>query len=994
MPVDHSEETLEEAIEKSLLKDGGYTKGYSQDFDKAYALDTKTLFKFLKESQPQKWQELKKVHGDKIKEKLLQRLDRVIKKRGMLNTLREGITDYGVHFDLVYFAPANNINSKTMELYRQNKLKITRQLYYSNKNQNSLDMMLSVNGLPLITIELKNQFTNQTVEDAKVQYKKDRNSNERLFQFNKRALVHFAVDTDEAYMTTKLAGDNTSFLPFNRGHNKGAGNPPNPNGYKTSYLWQDVWQKDSLLDILARFMHLKEEEKTKNGETYTKQIMIFPRFHQLDAVRKLIFDMKEYGAGKNYLVQHSTGSGKSISIAWLAHHLSSLHNRQDELIFNSVIVITDRRVLDKQLQDTIYQFERTSGVVEKIDEDSSQLAQSLEDGAKIIITTLHKFPYVLDKIGELPERNYAVIADEGHRSQSGTLSESLKKVLSSQEEEESKSYQDEILEDMDKKGQKDNLSFFAFTATPKDKTLQKFGTETKDGQKKPFHLYSMRQAIEEGFILDVLQNYTTYNTYYRLAKRVEDDPELDKKKAKKAIAEFVSLHPHNIKEKTQVMVEHYNRVTKDKINGKAKAMVVTSSRLHAVRYKLAFDKYIKEQGFKDVNTVVAFSGTVTDPDTGKEYTEEVMNQFSQDELPKKFATDKYQILIVANKYQTGFDQPLLHTMYVDKKLSGLSAVQTLSRLNRTHKGKHDTFVLDFVNEIDTIKKSYQPYYEQTILEEPTDPNLLYDLKYKLDDFQVYWDSEIEKFNSVFFKPEFKQKPEDQGALNSYIDPAVDRFKELPEEEQHEFKSTLTTYVRQYSFLSQIVPFNDPELHKLHAYGKFLLRKLPKKDKSANISLDNDVTLEYYRLDMTQEQQDISLVKEDGKLKGATDIGTGSPQEEEKTYLSKVIEMFNEHFGTDFSEADKLFVDQIEEDMIADEKLAKQARNNSKDNFKYAIEREFNKKLFKRMDKNQKMFTKIMNDDDLQDALKEYLLEKVYDALSVDEVEDEREEISY
>ena len=994
MAVDHSEKRLEEAIEESLLKNGGYTKGHSQDFNKAYALDTKTLFNFLKETQRHKWKELKKIHGNKIKDKLLQRINRVIKKRGMLNTLRDGIKDYGIHFDLVYFAPANNLNPKTMELYQKNKLKVTRQLYYSNNNQNSLDMVLSVNGFPLVTIELKNQLTNQTVEDAKLQYKKDRNPNETLFQFNRRALVHFAVDTNLAYMTTKLAGDNTTFLPFNKDHNKGAGNPPNPNGYRTSYLWEDIWQKNSLLDILARFMHLKEEEKTKNGKTYTKKIMIFPRFHQLDAVRRLIFDVKEYGSGRNYLVQHSTGSGKSISIAWLSHHLSNLHNQQDDLIFDSIIVITDRRVLDKQLQDTIYQFERTSGVVEKIDEDSAQLAAALEQGSKIIITTLHKFPYVLEKIGQLPERSYAVIADEGHRSQSGDLSKSLKMALSPDEEVDN--YQEAVVKDMEETGPKENLSFFAFTATPKAKTLDKFGTTMgNENEKKPFHLYSMRQAIEEGFILDVLQNYTTYNTYYRLAKQIDDDPEIDKKKAKRAIAKYVSSHPHNIAEKTKVMAEHYNRVTKHKINGKAKAMVVTSSRLQAVRYKLAFDEYIKEQSFTGVTPIVAFSGTVTDPDTGKEYTEAGMNGFSQDELPKKFATDKYQILIVANKYQTGFDQPLLHTMYVDKKLTGLSAVQTLSRLNRTHPAKHDTFVLDFVNEIETIQKSFQPYYEQTILEEATNPNLLYDLKYKLDDFQIYWGSEVEKFNSVFFKPEFRQNAEDQGLLNSYLDPAVERYRDLPEEEQDEFKSTLKTYVRQYSFLAQIVPFKDKELHKFHAYAKFLLRKLPKKDKSSQISLDNEVTLEYYRLDMTNEEETIELIKEDGTVRGPNHAGTGKPQEEEKTHLSKVIEIFNEHFGTDFTEADKLFVDQIEEDMMEDEQLAKQARNNSKDNFKYAINKEFNKKLYKRMDKNQKMFTKIMNDDDLQDAIKEYLLNKVYDALSEEnEAGKEREKASY
>lgn len=981
MVVDHSEKTFEEAIEEYLLNHG-YQKGYSEDYNQEWGIDTRTLFEFIQDTQADEWKNLKKVHGDKAEEKFLYRLDRVIKQRGILDVLRRGVTDYGIHFNLVYFAPASGLNPEIMKLYNKNILKVTRQLHYSLKNNNSLDMVLSVNGFPLVTIELKNHLTGQTVENAKIQYKKDRDPGELIFQFNRRSLVHFAVDPDLAYMTTRLAGDKTFFLPYNKGYENGVGNPPNPDGYKTAYLWSGIWNRDSLLDIFGRFMHLNKEEKMENGRRKVNEIMIFPRFHQLDAVRKMVFDVRENGVGKNYLVQHSTGSGKSITIAWLAHHFSSLHNKNDQLIFDSVIVITDRKILDQQLQETIYQFEHKHGVVQKINKDSTQLAKALESGSKIIITTLHKFPYVIEKIGSLPERKYAVIIDEGHRSQSGELATSLKKVLVNSEQEEDDeeyTYEDEIANTLEKQGRQPNLSFFAFTATPKAKTLERFGVIDEEGNPHPFHLYSMRQAIEEGFILDVLQNYTTYKTYYKVAKKIEDDPEVDKKKGSRAIARFVSLHPHNIAQKTEIMMEHFYRVTRHKIAGKAKAMVVTSSRLHAVRYKKAFDKYIRENGYNEVNTLVAFSGTVKEKDIDKEYTEAGMNGFPQDELRERFNTDDYHVLIVANKYQTGFDQPLLHTMFVDKKLSGIAAVQTLSRLNRTHKGKHDTFVLDFVNEAEEIQEAYKPYYEQTIVEETSDPNLLYDLKYKLDDYNIYWHSEVEKFNSVFYDNTKKDQADAQGLLNAYLDPAVERYRERDEEEQADFKSTLTTFVRQYAFLLQIIPFKDIELHKLYSYGRFLLKKLPRENNSGMISLDNDVTLEYYRIEETFSGD--NRISETEEIRGTTHAGSGKKQEEEKEALSEIIKIFNDHFGAEnFTEADKLFVDQIQEDMMNDETLARQAKNNTKDNFRYVFDNAFMKKAMGRMNKNQKVFAKMMNDEDFQSAIKVYLLEQVYEGL--------------
>lgn len=981
MPVNTKEFGFEESIEHHLLQNG-YLKRTSVNFDKDWGIDTGILFEFIENTQPEEWENLVNIHGKDVKNKFLERIDRDINKRGLLEVLRTGVKDRGVHINLVYFAPASSLNPDMLALYRKNRLTVTRQLHYSKKNNNSLDLVIGVNGFPIITAELKNPLTGQTADNAKRQYKRDRDPRELIFQFNKRSLVHFAIDPDEVYMTTRLLGESTYFLPFNKGYNKGSGNPPNPNGYKTEYLWKDVWQKDSLLDILGRFMYLRKETEIKNDKEIEKKIMIFPRYHQLDAVRKVVQDVENKGVGNNYLIQHSTGSGKSITISWLAHHFSSLHNENDEVIFDSVVVITDLRVLDQQLQDTIYQFDHKTGVVQKIDKDSQQLADSLKTGAKIIITTIHKFSFILDKIGEITNKNYAVIVDECHRSQGGELSKSLNKVLgesSNDEISDDSDYQDELVKDMEAMGPKENMSFFAFTATPKAKTLEKFGTFNNEGKPEPFHLYSMRQAIEEGFILDVLKNYTTYKTYYKVAKKIEEDPRFEKKKASKAIARYVELHPHNIAQKTRIMIEHFRGITKYKINGKAKAMLVTSSRKKAVKYKIAFDKYIRDNNYTDVRTLVAFTGTIIDEYTEEEYTERSMNSISESELPRKFKTDSYQILIVADKYQTGYDEPLLHTMFVDKKLSGLKAVQTLSRLNRTCKGKYDTFILDFVNEAEEIQNAYKPYYEQTIIEETTDPNLLYDLKYKLDDYQICWQSEINQFNKVFFKPKKKQNVDDQGLLNFYIDSAVKRYLDIPEEEKQEFKHTLSAFVRQYSFIMQIYNMNDTELHKLYNYAKYLLGKLPKEYRSGNIDLDNEITLEYYRLEQTNKG-DFSVKDSSYEpLKGVTDVGTGGKPEEEEETLSQIIEYFNEHFGTDFTESDKLFFDQIEQDMMVDSKLKKQAQNNSKDNFKFVLKDALEDKAYKRMDQNQKIFIKMMNDGDFHEAIVNYFVEKVYKA---------------
>lgn len=995
----HTEQTFEEAIESNLLEHGGYSKGSSTEFDVQLGLFPSYIIHFLKQSQPKSWDKIANIYKDEVEQKVIQRLVKEIDFRGVLDVLRKGFTDYGVKFQMAYFKPESTLNPEADELYQSNHLTVTRQLYYERVGKNSLDMVLSLNGLPIATIELKNQFSGQSVENAKKQYVYDREPNEPIFQFKKRALVHFAVDTDEAYMTTKLDGKNTRYLPFNLGYNNGAGNPPNPNGYRTSYLWEQVWTKDSFMDIIGKFLHLSVEEFELNGVKKKKETIIFPRFHQMQVVRTVTADARVQGAGKNYLIQHSAGSGKSNSIAWLSYRLSSLHDDQNNRVFDSVIVITDRKVLDSQLQNTIYQFEHKDGVVQKIDKDSTQLANAITAGSHIIITTLQKFPFILDKIGEIPARKYAVIIDEAHSSQGGEATKKMKEVLSAkslEDAEKDEAYtgleedaEDEIRKSMLARGKQNNLSFFAFTATPKQKTVEVFGTMGKNGKPEPFHLYSMKQAIEEGFILDVLKNYTTYKTYFKLSKEIEDDPKVNKKKAARAIGRFMSLHPHNLAQKTEVMVEHFRQVVSKKIGGKAKAMVVTSSRLHAVRYKEEFDKYIKEKGYSDIKTIVAFSGKVIYGNAPEGVTEVEMNGFSEKELPRKFATDEYQLLLVADKYQTGFDQPLLHTMYVDKKLSGVKAVQTLSRLNRMCAGKEDTFVLDFANETEDILNSFQPYYELTSITENSDPNHLYDLKAELEKANVIWESEVNNFCNLFFKSSKSLSTSDQGKLNAYIDPAVERFKALPTEtddvlgtltNQDDFKNTLQTFCRTYSFLTQIMPFSDVDLEKLFTYSRFLLKKLPRTSQNDKFKLGDEVSLEYYRLQKIAEHNIILESRSVYELDGGGQAGIRLTKEEEAN-LSEIIEVLNKKFQTEFNTADKLFFDQIEEELIIHQGLKEQAQNNPMENFKFGFEELFLDKLIARMEQNQDIFTKMMDDKEFGDVVKGYMLKKVYQRLN-------------
>lgn len=986
-----TENTFETALVQSLVEFGGYTQGNAPDYSPELGMFKYEIISFLQKSQPKRWEKIVAIHGGDAENRVIQRLYKELDLRGSLDVLRNGFIDYGVRFQMVFFQPASTLNPDAIELYNKNDLKVYRQIHYSSKNNNSVDVLLSLNGIPIATLELKNQFTGQNVGNALKQYSETRDNREILFAFKKRTLVHFAVDQDDVFMTTKLDGRKTYWLPFNKGNQNGKGNPINSNGYKTAYLWENVLQKDSWLEIIQCFIHLQIEEFESQGRVYKKEKLIFPRFHQLDVVRRISEKVLEVGVGKNYLVQHSAGSGKSNSIAWLAYRLSSLHNVLDERIFDSVIVVTDRKVLDQQLQNTIYQFEHKTGVVQKIDKDSLQLASALGYGTNIIITTLQKFPFIIDKVGELPFRKYAVIIDEAHSSQGGEASKKLKEVLAA------KSLEDAAKEDLDgdysgddfireeiersasARGQQSNISFFAFTATPKYKTLQVFGDKDENGKPKPFHLYSMRQAIEEGFILDVLQNYTTYELYYKLEKAIKDDPQLNKRKAAKSISKYISLHPHNLAQKTEIIIEHFKNVVSKKIGGKAKAMLVCSSRLHAKRYYEEFNRYIKKMSYEaDIKILVAFSGTIIDEDTPDGVSEPQMTGYGEKELPSIFEKDEYKILIVADKYQTGFDQPLLHTMYVDKKLSGVKAVQTLSRLNRTCPGKEETFVLDFVNDRQTILDSFQPYYEVTSVTEETDINHLYDLKAQLDVMQVYWKQEIDEFANIYFDPATKlNNAKQQKLLYAITDSAVDRFNCIKEEEkQDEFKKGLRSWTNLYAFLSQIMPFIDAEFEKFYAYSKLLQTRLPKRELSESLSLDDEIALEYYRLQKINEGT-IELQKgENGELSGTSEAGL-KRSKDEKAFLSEIINVLNDRFGTEFEEADKLFFEQIEAELMDDATLQMQAKVNKIDTFKFAFNDKFIDTLISRMDQNQEIFEKILEDKMFGDLVKELMMKKIF-----------------
>jgi len=957
---------------------GGYRRRRPEDYDRTLCLLPRDALDFVLATQPKEWKKLEQHHGTAVREQFIKRLAAEIARRGALDVLRNGLKDSGCKFRLAYFRPASGLNEETRRLHAANLFSVVRQLHYSTKNEKSLDLVLFLNGIPIFTAELKNPLTGQDVEDAIRQYKTDRDPREPLLAYG-RCLAHFAVDPDLVYVTTRLAGTKTRFLPFNQGRFGGAGNPPVPptrKGYATSYLWEETWARDSVLDLVRQFIHEVEEEDDKGRKTGARYI-IFPRYQQLDCVRRLVADARARGAGQRYLVQHSAGSGKSFTIAWLAHQLSTLHDASDRRVFDSIVVITDRRVLDRQLQTTMRQFEQTLGVVENIDTTSRQLKEALESGKTIIVTTLQKFPVIAAEIGELPGRRFAVIVDEAHSSQSGESTKSLKAVLASGSLEAAESeeagaatpeeeLENTVLAEMERRGHLPNLSTFAFTATPKPKTLELFGVKRADGKFGPFHLYSMRQAIEEGFILDVLASYTTYTAYWRLLKTIESDPRYDKKKAEYLLKSFVELHPHAIAEKVKLCVEHFAAHAQGEIGGKAKAMIVTRSRLHAVRYKLAVDKYVAERGYP-FKALVAFSGTVQDG--GQAYTEANMNGVPETQTAGTFERPDYRFLIVANKFQTGFDQPLLHTMYVDKKLGGVNAVQTLSRLNRTHPEKKNTLVLDFANSADEIQRAFEPYYETTLLSEATDPNLLYELQGRLAKFPVYTEADVNAFAKLYF-----DRGATQDQLYAVLAPLVARWGQLPEDERLEFRGQLTDYVRLYAFLAQVLTFTDADLEKLYVFARHLRRLLPADRDVLPREVQQNIDMESYRIQQTGSGK-IALERKPGVVDPAGSRTSHGAAPEELESLSRIIAELNERFGLNLGPEHRVtpspMIGKLDEDAGRDAS----ARVNTRENVRLTFDQKVEQVIQEIVDSNFELYRRITDDRAFGEVVKNFLFDQ-------------------
>ncbi len=948
-----------------------YVAGNWQDYDRDHAVDTAKLLNILETTQPKLVAELNLAAEGPSRHQFLDRLQGEIAKRGVVDVLRKGIKHGPAHVDLFYGTPTPG-NAKAAALHAANIFSVTRQLRYSKDNtQLALDLCLFINGLPVSTFELKNKLTKQTVEDAINQYKRDRSSKELLFQFG-RCMVHFAVDDHEVWMCTELKNGKSWFLPFNKGWNDGAGNPPNPAGLATDYLWKETLQPLSLTNIIENYAQIVEEVDRKGRK---KRKQIFPRYHQLDLVRGLLAHATANGVGHRYLVEHSAGSGKSNSISWLGHQLVELKTA-DLAMFDSIIVVTDRRVLDKQIRENIRQFAQVSAVVGAA-MHSGDLRKFIEGGKKIIITTIQKFPFILDEIGsEHRERKFAIIIDEAHSSQGGRTMAKMHAALSKDgEEEEEETYEDKVNRIMESRKLLPNASYFAFTATPKNKTLELFGVQQPDGSFHPFHCYTMKQAIQEGFILDVLAHYTPVSSYYRLVKKVEEDPEFDVKRAQKKLRRYVESHDHAIRSKAEIMVDHFHEevLARKKLGGQARAMIVTSGIARAIQYKQAFDAYLAERK-SPYKAIVAYSGE--HEVGGKLMDEAAMNGFPSSQIEELIQEDPYRFLIVADKFQTGYDEPLLHTMYVDKILSGGKAVQTLSRLNRAHPLKHDTFVLDFVNDADTIQEAFEPYYRTTILSEATDPNKIHDLKSALDARQVYAWPDVETFVQLYLGGA------DRDRLDPILDACVAVYKDhLDEDAQVEFKSNAKIFVRTYSFLATVLPYTIAEWEKLSIFLNFLIPKLPApKEDDLSKGILETIDMDSYRVEV-KAQMSIALPDEDGKVGPVPTSAGGAKPEPELERLSSILRQFNDLFGNiDWKDADKIrqvITEEIPAKVDADKAYQNARKNSDKQNARIEHDKVLERVIVDLLNDHTELFKQFMENPQFKKWLSDTIFTSTY-----------------
>lgn len=977
------ENGLESLIVKWLVEHNDYEQGTNADYNRDYAIDEIRLFRFLEDTQPASLEKLGVFQAEVKKRQFLNRLQGEIAKRGIIDVLRNGVKIYPANLIMFYLTPSEN-NAKAKEMYEKNIFSVTRQLMYSNDSTRlALDMCIFINGLPVITFELKNQLTKQDVEDAVQQYKTDRDPRELLFQF-KRCMVHFALDDVRIKFCTKLDGKKSWFLPFDKGYNDGAGNPPNPNGIMTDYLWKEILTKDKLSRIIENYAQVVVEEDPETKKKTVKQI--FPRYHQLDAVESLLKDVKTNGIGKRYLIQHSAGSGKSNSISWLAHQLIGLEKNGHPMV-DSVLVVTDRRILDKQIRDNIKQFMQVANTVAWA-EHSGDLRKAIQGGKRIIITTVEKFPYVVPDIGTTHKENhFAVIIDEAHSGQSGRNSANMNLALSGLATGDEVDNEDKINAMMEGRKLLTNASYFAFTATPKNKTLETFGmlvvdengnpilNEDEELQHRPFHSYTMKQAIQEGFILDVLKYYTPISSYYKLMKTVQDDPMFDKKRAQKKLRSFVESDSYTIAQKAEMMVEHFHEqvISKGKIGGQARAMVVTSSIPRCIEYYFAINKCL-EARHSPYKTIVAFSGEHKYQGQEPALTSAGLNGFPDAKIPKTLKTDPYRILIVADMFQTGFDEPLLHTMYVDKMLYDIKAVQTLSRLNRCHPQKHDTFVLDFENNPDMIEKSFSRYYRTTLLSGETDPNKLYDLIATMEGYQVYSDEDVESLVNLYL----------DGAERDKLDPILDfcvvAYKGLETDDQIKFKSSAKAFCRTYGFLGAILPYGNAEWERLSIYMNLLIPKLPSpRDDDFSEGILDVIDLDSYRLE-AQESMSIKLADEDAEVAPVPAGSAGHIVNPEMDYLSIILNDFNDMFGNiDWKEPDNVRRQIIAiPDMVAkDEKYRNAMKNSDKQNARMESERALQQVIFSVMADNMELFKQFQDNPSFKKWLSDLVFNTTY-----------------
>lgn len=972
------------------LVDNDYIIRTDDDYERRYAVDPELLFQFLEETSPKIMEDLRKQYKDKTKETILALFNQAVtqKNGSLLNTLKHGLDIQGKKLNLMYTKPATTFNQDLIQKYEKNIFSVAEEVCPNDEER--VDLVIFLNGIAIMTFELKCNAAGQSYEDAIYQYRHDRDPKNRLFLFKAGSLVNFAMDLEQVYMTTKLAGDSTFFLPFNKGRGegkaRGAGNELNPEtGMGVDYMWEKILQKDTVLELISKFIFIETKEKVDEvtGKTKKKETLIFPRYHQLDCVKKILADVKENGTSQNYLIQHSAGSGKTNSITWLAHRLASLHDNDDHQIFDNIIIVTDRVVVDRQLQKAVTSIEHKLGLIRVMDEDctSADLANALQGNTKIIGTTIQKFPYIVDTVKNLKDKHFAVIIDEAHSSTAGKDMAAITKSLASGDGEDDDDVQNLIQNEIKRNGKQENVSFFAFTATPKSTTLLLFGRINEHGQREAFHLYSMKQAIEEGFILDVLSCYTTYQTFYKLNKAIEDDPEYKTSEAKRKIHRFAMLHDTNIEQRIQIILEHFRTSVMHELGGEAKAMVITGSRLEAVKYKQAFEAYIERKGYQNIKALVAFSGKVKDQ--GVEYTEASMNGFSDKYTAERFDTKEYQVLLVANKYQTGFDQPKLCAMYIMKKLNGVNAVQTLSRLNRICPPyEKKLFVLDFVNSYEDMQKAFAPYYETTLLANSITPEAIYNIEDTIDAYHVIDPDDVEKFNEILYSESGDAKKIDSKQKKKmlyYLGRAKQKIEDLDVKQQKEIAKELKHFCRFYEFLLLVSSFEDVGLHKFYRFVNYLIAMINVKHPGGGFDIKEKINAFNFANKKTGEHLDEKLVATPVVKLPASD--TINLTEEKKEKLSRIIDEINSTMGKSYDNdvAVKAML-QIKDIMLKSDALKTAAKNNTEKDFEMSFDSKIDDALIEGLEQNQDFFSLLLDNDDIKKRVLGIFVNEIYKKL--------------